>query len=574
MKLPPFEDAILSKLSEAGLNLQGHGQFDHLAWMTYLSGDVTSSEARIVTLHEMWHHELNNVSTYGAALSAYAQLARHAKSRRDEYRQLLRGLTERARTAHEVYATWYSVELLAVEITREALLASHPLEYQEYYYEGAALVESLESSYLRQQAFLCALRSCFESTDLTERARNLDIFDLAEIRNREFPTSRLRLLQSILPPGFFEAELNLFLQEAAPEVARIVMSACSSPTPLARSGSAADEEDAATAELHRWFHCAIAKLFSNHGMASNSFQNHLQFIEETCLLLDKLCVTDDESYHRLIRNPEPLDNVTNLLIQAENEILYYRECPLLAVLYYLTDIPKDRHSMLVVGEPSHWFLCVRSAAQILAQHEIDTEQEKWLCTISEPLVFLRRRTIDSTGPRCELVVIQSPEELAQLRRLLPVPALASISSLSLTNRDWCDRWLPAIGTEFLCVTLFDLSLSKTLRDGWPEFKTIHYTKGTLSSGAVRKSFLTFLGIRTDKTCAVYVIPSTEILEGAVVSFIRQRLKDDRFIQDDVFLRDLCDVVPVVVQHILSEEYFFSLNQIQYESQVHRNRRQS
>jgi hypothetical protein len=561
MDFPPFENSFFGGEDDPSQDLSGRGQFDHLVWMTHLRGDASAPETRVITLHEMWHHELNNVSTYGCILSVYAQLARHAKSNRDEYGQVFRDLAERARTAHEVYATWHSTELLSAEMPREALIPSP--EYQQYFDEGNALVESLDRPYLRQQAFLCALRMCFESGAVAEHARSLEVFNLSKIRDREFPTARLRRLKSILPSGFFQSELDAFLEQAAPRVAEIVRNACAAPARAPRSGPAADEEDAASSELHHWFHSALAKLFSDHGMPSNAFHHHLQFIEESCPLLDALCDTEAPTYHRLVPNRSPLDNAANLLIQAENEVLFFRESPLPASLCHLADIPVDRHPALTVGVPAHWFLCIRLPAQILAQHELTEEQAEWVRGMTEPIVFLRRRGMVSEGGKCELVLFRTPEELTFIRRLSAVPALACISSLCLANGDWCDRWLPVIGDEFLCVILFDLSLSRTLRDGWPEFQTIHYAKGTLSDGSVRSSFLTFLGIRPDKTCAVYVVPCTEMFEGAVVSFIRHRLDESRFVQNDQFLRELQDAVPVVVQHLLAEEFFFSLNQLRY-----------
>jgi hypothetical protein len=556
MDLPPDDDS---------LNLSGRGQFDHLSWKTYMQGDAASTEARVVSLHEMWHHELNNVSTYGCILSAYAQLARHAKSSRDKYRELLLDLAKRARTAHEVYATWYSVELLAEEMPREALIASHAPEYLEYFSEGAALVQNLERPFLRQQAFLCAMRLCFESSALAEKARTLELFDLAAIRDREFPTRRMRLLKEILPAGFFERELNAFLDQTSPPIGAIIQEACIAPTRAVRNGPAADQEDAATAELHRWLHQAVAALFAERGMPSNPYLYHLQFIEDTCAMLHEMCATDEPAYHQLIPNRTPLDNATNLLIQAENEVLHFRDAPLPATLYTLADIPAARRSSLSVGQPPHWFLCVRRPDQILAQHTFEEDDAAALRGLTEPLVFLRRRNASGTGAKCELVVIQSPEELAQVKSLVEVPALACISAISLAYGKWCDDWLPVIGKEFLCVILFDLSLSRTLRDGWQEYETIHYAKGTLSNGAARSSFLTFLGVRADKSCAVYIIPCTDMFEGAVVSFIRHRLSPERFIQNDQFLQELHDAVPVVVQHVLAEEYFFALNQIQYGS---------
>lgn len=562
---PPFEQNEPSDTSEV-LRLAGGGQFNQTVWRINASGDHTGLEAQLLTLHEWSHNELNNVSIYGALLTAFAHLARHAKSDRARHRDTLHALAERSRQAHEVYATWYSTDMFLLRAGLADLLALYPPDYRAYFTSGANLVEGIASPFLQQQAFLCAVRICFSGAEFASHGRDLAAFRPEQVPAHLYPSDVLDSLTKVVPAGFFAEQLDAFLRtEHPPGVAYAIETACAvqrrdadffGPIP-------AEQADAATMELHRWFHQKLSALLAAQGVPCAPYGSHLEFIADLIVQLETLCDATALT-HPLVFNAQPHDNAANLLLHMENEVLYVRPDPLPCALWPITEVPRENWPRLATGEPPHFFFCVRHAAQLLAQHRFPEDQRIRVQEMIEPLVFLRRRGRRDGQVECETFLFQSPDELAEFRRATPdVPAFSSIAMSVLGDSSWCERWLPVVTETITGTILFDRSVFHTIKDGWQPYVSVRYAKGVLQTVGTDYVFLTFLVESADGSHSLYLCPCSELFVRATVAFIERKFSPTRFVRDERFMNELSWLLPPVVSHLVAEEQFFSFNQIRY-----------
>ncbi len=112
------------------LMFDGGGAFNHLIWQVQPTLDVDSVSDALTSIHEWSHHELNNVSSYGLLLSYFAFLARHADKTAELFQERLRQMVEHCQIAHEVYATWYSAELLTTRFPIDQICSVLPDDYR------------------------------------------------------------------------------------------------------------------------------------------------------------------------------------------------------------------------------------------------------------------------------------------------------------------------------------------------------------------------------------------------------------------------------------------------------------
>lgn len=561
--LRPFPDEFPE---DGDFRFEGSGAFDQLVWRTQGGGDATAEERQMVTLHEWAHHELNNVTTYGAVLTMVAQLARHGLSGRERYRSLLLGLAGRSREAHEVYATWFSVDAFGIKVPVAELVGSHPPEYQRYHRSGAELVKGIESPFLRQQAFLCQMRLCFESAAIAEAAADLEHFTLAEVRAREFPSERLKMLPRLVPPGYFEAELAAFLQaQAGTSVATLIQWQVGMAEREVLDADSANAADAATSEFHRWLHMRLAERFAAAGLPCCPFHHHLSYFREQAPKVEALCESGDH-IHKLVPNADPLDNATNLLMQMENEVLQVRPEPLPTRWVWCTEIAAEDRAALVSGpSPGHLFVAVRFASQLVEQHAFSFEQREALLREEGPLTFIRVRRTTAAGPECLLCLFHSPEEFIAFRQAMALPACASLSMTALGRSPWADAWLDHAFDGVFSTVSFDRSLYLTLKESWPLFQSVRYDKGVLHAGESRWVFLAFLCGSADGTFSLFIAPCSEMCVNAVHAFIRHRLDGEKFRHDPEFLVELQreSILNLIVSHLFAEEHYFSFNALRY-----------
>ena len=559
IEFPNLEQQLFA--ASGSVASESGGEFNHLVWRTLSMGDHTEVESQLITLHEWAHHELNNVTVYGGLLTAVAHLARCAKKDRDRYRTLLGELVSKCLSAHESYATWFSTNLLLNNASLLKLTSSFSDQYLSYYKAAEALVSEVESPFLRQQAVIAAIRICFDDIAFFEAGHKLSNLRIDHFSPESFPDARFGKLLKIIEPGYFETELQRFYSHYEEE--GLIIQNAVSARDTSKFFTQVDPHivDNATRLLLQSLHNGLASTLLKYDHHSNPFEHHLVLFREIINQIQDLS-DEVEGVHQLVLADDPHDNVTIVLQQMENEILYVRDSPLPSCLVPFSSIDDERWPHLLSGEPQHLFFCTRHVNDLLKQHDFPAGQ---LERYSGYLTFLRRRGLVDNELRCEHIIFDTPEELLRFGKSFgEILSVASLSMQALTNAEWSDQWIEPISEISIATILFDRSLVQTLKDGWNQFEEVRYAKGTLSGHAATHVFLAFLCQSADETYSLFFMPCSELQIRAVDAYIRTKLDGEKFIHDNEFLSSIPEIVSPIVSHLFAEEQFFSLNGLSYQ----------
>lgn len=552
----------LSMLND--LLFEGGGEFNHLIWQvqpTLCEGSVSD---KLSSLHEWTHHELNNSTTYGLLLTYFAFLARHADDNRARFAELLRQFVTGCHVAHEIYATWHSVELLSGMFPLTDILSKLPPDYLAYFRLGDGFVSEIESSFLRQQAFLTVVRSCFESPTFAQfDCQTVETFDFSEIRGSDLPDTRLRFLVKRIKPGLFAAWSEEYCESHDDGSIRTALTRTRSEDffdlPL-------QEADASLARFLKWLSNKWRDWLSGHGVIANEYEFHLTKVRELVEDMNSRCSSATVT-HPLRATTSPHDSAAVLLHQMESEIVQLREAPLPAEIIPLSALPRSIWPSLPVGVPAHLFFQARSFDDMARQHVFVESQDlnEFEKSRSKPIVFLRRSTstdISGTAP-VRLLLFRQTEELRELRRLTSdVPAFGLISSSLSVDSEWWNEWLdPSI----LWISKIDHSLSVFLEQHCARQDEVRYSTATIRDANRLAHFVTFLTRSIGESqWGLYIGFCGEHTAKACVQFIAHKFDPGKFVFDrEPFEGDLAQALSVIATHMMRDEYFFSFNQLSY-----------
>lgn len=560
-----MEQSLHPKLSEfSDLLFEGGGEFNHLVWQvhpTFRNGNVSD---QLSSLHEWTHHELNNVSSYGLLLTYFAFLARHSDSHRERFAELLLQLVARCQIVHEVYATWYSVELLTGKFSLDEILPKLPPDYLAYHQLGEGLVNDIESSFLRQQAFLTIVRSCFEAPTFAQfNCNEAELFQLIDIRGRDFPDSRLRFVTRNMAPALFTMWSFEYCDTSHDGTIRTALTRTRHEDFFDQS---LQEADASLARFLKWLSEKWNRWLSDHGVPTNVYESHLAMVPVLVDDMNRRC-TSAAVTHPLQATSAPHDSAAVLLEQMESEIVRLRPVPIPGELIPMSALPQSVWQHLPVGQPPHLFIQARSLDDIKRQHHIveSITLDELRNGIGDPLVFVRWRC--SPGEMAEekvhLLYLQQPEELRELRSAtLGVPAYGLISSALNVDSSWWNEWLdPSV----LWVSKIDHSLSVFLNRHCFRQEEVRYSTATLREGERLVHFITFLTRSAGESrWGLYIGFCGEHTAKACVQFITHKFGSDKFVFDrEPFEGDLALALSVVATHMMRDEFFFSFNQLSY-----------
>ncbi|HEY1917841.1 MAG TPA: hypothetical protein VGH27_19900 [Streptosporangiaceae bacterium] len=186
-------DDHLGVLMFSGTGTMGRGRYANGQWEVSSAGRAKDAAVRMVSLHEIMHAELNDCTAWGSLFHAYAALVQHGPVP-DVYREVSLGVIEACRRTHEAFAT-YTGAFLADRAIGRTLLTGRP-EYLAYYADACQLAGPLpRGSQLEWYLVVSAVRACMQSRGLPEAlCIGLDRFRLADLRERDLPDARLRML--------------------------------------------------------------------------------------------------------------------------------------------------------------------------------------------------------------------------------------------------------------------------------------------------------------------------------------------------------------------------------------------
>ncbi len=547
------------------LMFNGGGTFNHLIWQVRPTLDVNSVSDALASIHEWSHHELNNVSSYGLLLTYFAFLSRHADENREVFAERLRQLVEHCQVAHEVYATWYSVELLTTRFSFESLLAELPDDYRAYHQQGERIVRGINSPFLRQQVFLVVIRSCFEASVFSTFAcGRTDQFRLTDIRTKDLPNSRLEFVVDSISEDLFPRWTIEFSEDSAnPRDAEAITLALGRPRGQTFIDLPLPEADAVLRRFLVWLTTKWNVWLEERGLSNGEYEHHLKLAP---LLVDEMNVrcSNATCAHPLSATTSPHDSTAVLLQQMEGEVVRIRHAPLPVDIVPVSTLPRDMWPRLPVGQPPHLLIQARTLEDVCRQHNLPHAQLKNQLGANS-LVFLRRREPpdDSGNESAKLFLFEAPEELKTLRAVTQdVRAYGFVSSLLTANRAWMNHWLDS---SILWASKIDHSLQTFLTEHCQKQEKVRYSTSTIHDGDQILHFICFL-TRTvgERQWGLHIGFCAEYTAKACVQFIEQKMDPARIVFDrEAFEGDLAPAVQVIATHTMRDDIYLSFNQLSY-----------
>lgn len=557
-------DQLVTPPTLAELLLDGSGQFNHTAWRTRPTFAADTAHDTLTSMHEWCHHELNNTTTLGLLLTYFATLSRHAVADRTAHAKRLNALVSRCAIAHEVYATWYSVELLDKQYSKEALIAGLPEDYQVYHQYGEYLMTGIDSAFLRQQVFVTLMRSCFEASDFAGfDFDQTGAFQLADISSLALPDERLRRIRTLVSAADFSTWAEDYCQRAPAAEAKAVREAIDLP-----HGSALDiiplpQADAVLGHFLQDLSMRWSVVMAIHDMPCNPYERHLQILASMTDHANRLCgrnvltpsttdATSPQSIHTLVR-------------QADSEVVQNRPKRAVLTITSIHDLPADRWAGLAVGNtPSHVLVQARPVLSLRQQHALT--DDTFGAHDATPVVFIRHQgqTVNGTPPSLRGFVFDTPTALSSVLTATATDMpVGLVSSVVLGQPAWQAQWLlPSLRW----VIKIDHALYDFLHQHCRVQKEVRYSVGTLNAPPRVIRMVLFLTLADDEHAdwQLFVGLCGDNAAKAALAFIDEELDATCIMRDDApFNTDLAPLIQVVATHLARDEYFFSFDHLDY-----------
>lgn len=547
------------------LLLEGSASFNHLAWKTRPTFNRESSRDALASMHEWCHHELNNTTSYGLLLVYFATIARYATADRDKYCERLGELVARCFVTHEVYATWYSVELLCAQHDKGDLLILLPPDYRAFHAQGERIVAGIDSPFLRRQAFLTVIRSCFEaqifscfSFDASEH------FRMSDVRALDLPDALLERVLALVPSVSFMYWVDAFCEEASADDALVIRSAVAHNDAGGLDHLMIGEADAVLGRFLSWLSVRWNERLLEAGLAANPYESHLNLLSALVADANTRCcgIVLRSSIDDAGQSPGSL---RTLLRQADAEVVLNRDIPLPLVITPIRELDKSRWSDLPVGnEPRHLLVQARPALSLRQQHSLGSDSFSGASDESPMVVIRHREPPGSAGVgRARAFLFQRPSELVEIIAAADgATCVGLVSSQLLSDPQWQDQWL--IPSVFWVVKI-DHSLHDFLHEHCRAQAQVLYSTSTINDRQRVIRLLCFLTRAEDElNWQLFIGLCGDNTAKACRGFIEQALDSDRVVRDDSqFGTVLAPALRIIGSHLIRDEYFFSFDHLHY-----------
>lgn len=538
----------------------GRGRYADGQWEVSTRGRATDAEARMVTLHEIMHAELNDSTAWGSLFHAYATLVQHAPDRM-VYREISLNVIEACRRTHEVFAT-YTGAFLADRAAGQSLLAGRP-EYLAYYADACHLATGIpRGSQLEWYMVISAIRACMQSHGLPEALRiGLDQFRLADLRAHDRPDVRLDMLieeGGKLAQGITE---NIADQVAPADRDTALRWLTALPDDAAVTGEEEELQDQTGAIAERMcFDRSVAAL-ERRGAPVLSYNGHRTFTDETVAAVHRLAPDARDVF-----SPAAADATEPGKIMQDFglERLRVRDQPLAARALRLADVPRRQRRQVLrlhgPGEP-YTFLVARSAGTLRAQHAITDELRPLPRADAAPVVVIRTPSGTPEAPALRLWQVARPRELRALRRQIGgLGVVSSVSMSLLADTDWESLWLETLLGCGPVTILMDL-------DPFIHFEYwaglgLQVQYGTVEATSKTDSRIGFACICRGPAAerryeqATFLTVCSDMQADALTAVLQRRWPAMAH-EDPDAIRDRIDAIRIALTHLITEETYFT-----------------
>lgn len=162
-------------------------------WDLRVEEGASPQLARMVSIHESFHGQLNDSTAMGTLLHGLAWVVRN-RPEDDALRGRLHGPVSRCRQLHEAYATWLSLLVVAEGRPDTGLLGGDP-RYLGWFERADGLTGDLRGGYLRYHAVAAGLRATMQGRELhVALERGLHRLSLSELPAASAPDALIRQL--------------------------------------------------------------------------------------------------------------------------------------------------------------------------------------------------------------------------------------------------------------------------------------------------------------------------------------------------------------------------------------------
>ena len=426
-------------------------------------------------------------------------------------------------------------------------------------------MRGIDSPFLRQQAFLVVVRSCFEASVFSGfDCRRTDEFRLTDVRSKDLPNSRLELAVNALSDELFPSWTREYCEDTSePNDAKAISSALGRKRQETFLDLPLPEADAVLARFLMWLTMRWNGWLAERGFKNGDYEDHLVLVPSLVDDMNQRC-SGATVAHPLTATTSPHDSATVLLQQMENEVLRIRESPIPAQIVPISSLGRELWPNLPVGTSPHLFFQARSFDDVCRQHELISNANITDLSLQQ-LVFLRMR--EQTGANgveyAKIFVFEAPAELKELRRVTKdVPAYGLMSTSLAVTQAWMDEWFDQ-SIHWACK--IDHSLHSFLTQHCEKQEQVRYCTSTIRDGDQNLQFICFLTRKADeKHWGLYIGFCSDHSAKTCVQFIEQKMDAGKFVFDrEPFQGDFAPLLQVIATHMMRDECFFSFNQLSY-----------
>jgi hypothetical protein len=520
------------------------GQYRHALWELRTNGQAVSNAASIVSVHEMLHHLLNNTTAYGLALIVVAHLAR----RSEDFTTKRNTLVRQCRTAHEVFATYVSLLLVAREYLQSKTIKEIYPGYEHYVHEAQLLLPGV-GQYRHQHAIMNgSIRVCFQSPELAARLDEGRPFDISDS-----PNDRLKALQSIVDEAYWPQRLSVFrdVNQDTPGVDQYLGDQADSVV-IENIGAA--NFDVLSRSLDAFVYQDLSALLPAHGLEVLPEDYHLRYLEQLIAHVRELDAFHDREFPLAIA--EHSDDEPPL-VQFENEQLIFREQKLPAIVVPFRQILRHNWSSLSTrsGDRRYMYVLSRITERALEAYAFSAESAQWLQERHADFftaVVARQQT--ENGLQLVFAVLDTPAQLAELSEA--GNGVLGNSSLLLTADSRWESWHEALDRYSSHTMVVDLAPSTQLLRVADFFDSLFYRKLHIESDdGETYGFLLLVG-RGAVPTGIYLLACGEVMANLAIDYLTKSVPSARPLDDRLEEnKEIFWLAQIAVAHLVEESRF-------------------
>lgn len=517
-------------------------------WELRLPGGTDARVARMVSLHETFHGQLNDTSAMGTLLHGLAWVVRN---RKDDValRTLLEGLIGRCRHLHEAYATWLSLHVVGRGQPPLELLDGNE-RYLAWFARANAVASGLHGPYLRYHAVAAALRACMQGPDLAIALdRGLDRLRLADLPAAAAPDALFRQLAARLTPDLWTRAFAA-AREARPDLPGWEVIEANERYATLYDAALAEEHDETSTWLMICFHEAARSVLP---VPVLDFDGHLPLVQPLIKAAEALLPAGPVRVPLRAAAPGQTPEA-ELVGSFKGERLVLRDAPLAAVLACEASDADPTELVCGAGPHAHLFLWAAAGRRWRDQHVWPdgppTDDDL-------PLTALRRVERDGET-RLLRVWPCTPRALAEAHAALAgdLAVIVCVSMAVYGDETWCREWLPALRQVSLLAVLVDLDPFHHL-DLWSRGSGPDFAFAVIELPDDHVPNRVFV-LRADGSEHLFLIPCMPLMASSLLHFVRDVVPaPSRFREDGSFLEGPTRMaMSVLLGHLLGEQRVF------------------